>query len=278
MFLGLFRFNGLPRLALAPVLVLLVAAAQAADVRISGIGLSTPLMQRMAHAYGKKQPGDSVTIVSPPLGSTGGIRALGNGNLDLAITGRPPTPEELSKVGKVVDLARTALGFATSGGNLPAGLTTASLADIYAERLVHWGEGQPIRLIMRPERESDTILMRRFSSETDAALNIAFARKGLVVADNDLDTIKLLETIPGSFGPATTALARLQNSRIKFFPLNGVLPSAKTVANGAYPLVKSLYAVLPVQPAKSAERFLAFIRSPEGRSIIAAADFVSVGQ
>lgn len=278
MLLGFSRFNGLTRLAFASVFVLLAGMAQAEDIRISGVGLSSPLMERMVHAYGKKQPGDSVTIVSPPLGSTGGIRGLSSGNLDLVIAGRPPTQEELPKVGKVVELGRTALGFATSGGALPAGLTTASLADIYAGRLVRWGDGQPIRLIMRPERESDTMLVRGFSSETDAALNVAFARKGLVVADNDLDTIKLLETVPGSFGPATTALARLQNSRIKFFPLNGVLPSAETVANGAYPLVKPLYAVLPVQSGKGAERFLAFIRSPEGRSIMAAADFVSVGQ
>lgn len=277
MLIGRFRFKGLTRLAFAPVVVLLCGMAQAENIRISGVGLSVPLMQRMAQAYGKNQPGDSVTVVSPPLGSTGGIRALGSGNLDLAIAGRPTTPEELPKVGKVVELARTALGFGTSGGTLAAGLTTASLADIYAGRLVRWGDGQPIRLIMRPERESDTMLVRGLSPENDAALNIAFARKGLVVADNDLDTIKLLETVPGSFGPATTALARMQNSRINFLPLNGVLPSAETVANGAYPLVKPLYAVLPVQPSKSAERFLAFIRSPEGRAIMTAADFVSVG-
>ena len=68
------------------------------------------------------------------------------------------------------DRARTAFGFATSDGKRERGITAADVADIYAGRLNRWDDGQPIRLIMRPDRESDTILVRQISAQTDAAM------------------------------------------------------------------------------------------------------------
>jgi len=182
------------------------------------------------------------------------------------------------KVGKVVELARTAFGFATSDGKRSAGITADQIADIYAGRLARWDDGQPIRLIMRPDRESDTILIRQISAQTDAAMSIAATRKGLVVANNDLDTIKLIETVAGSFGPTTTGLARLQGSHITFLALNGVLPSAKTVSEGKYPLSKPLYIVAPAQPSPAVDRFIAFLKSAEAHEVMVAADFVPTSQ
>lgn len=274
-----FAFNNPLRLVLASVVPFLFSTlVQAETISVSGVGLSAPLMQRLAVAYAQKQPGNSVNVVMPPLGSTGSIRAVSNGKLDLAIAGRLPTPEEQMKVGKVIELARTAFGFATSDGKRSAGINADQIADIYAGRMTRWDDGQPIRLIMRADRESDTILTRQISAQTDAAMNIAAARKGLVVADNDLDTIKLLETVPGSFGPTTTGLARLQDSHITFLAFNGVLPSAKTVSDGKYPLSKPLYVVAPTQPSPAADRFIAFLKSTEAREIMVAADFVPTSQ
>ena len=218
-----FRFKRMACVLLLPAISLFVGTAQAEEITVSGVGLSAPLMQRLAAAYGQKQTVDSVKVVLPPLGSTGGIRAVSNGKLDLAIAGRLPTPEEQTVTGQMVELARTAFGFATSDGKRPDGVTTAAVADIYAGRLVRWDDGQPIRLIMRPDRESDTILIRQVSAQTDAAMTLAVARKGLVVANNDLDTIRLLESVPGSFGPTTAiAYADVVNSRENSFTVKGL--------------------------------------------------------
>jgi phosphate transport system substrate-binding protein len=268
------RLNLLLRTVLASLLALLGSVVSAEVINISGVGLSAPLMQRLADAYRKQQPGDTVTILLPPLGSTGALRALRNGRLDIAISGRQPSPDETAGVGKTIELARTAFGFATSSGVRNAGITAKDLADIYAGRLLRWDDDQPIRLIMRPERESDTILVRRISTEVDEAMTLAAKRKGLVVAENDLDTIKLLETVPGSFGPTTTGLATMQGSQVKFIAINGTLPSAKALAGGKYPLFKPLYAVMAAHPSQAAERFFAFTQSPAAREIMSAADFV----
>ena len=71
-----FGFYNLLRLVLASVVAsLLGTAVQAETIDVSGVGLAAPLMQRLAATYSKKQTGDSVNVVIPPLGSTGGIRA-----------------------------------------------------------------------------------------------------------------------------------------------------------------------------------------------------------
>ena len=127
---------------------------------------------------------------------------------------------------------------------------------------------------MRPERESDTMLVRQISPDVDAAMTLAAKRKGLVVAENDLDTIKLLETVPGSFGPTTSGLAALQGSSVKFLAINGALPSGKALAAGMYAFFKPLYAVMAAQPSRAAERFFAFTQTPAAREIMSAADFV----
>jgi phosphate transport system substrate-binding protein len=260
--------------AAASVLAVLSGATLADTVRISGVGLSAPLMQRLADVYRTKEPADTVQVIVPPLGSDGSVRALAAGELDLAVTGRPLKADETAAVGRAVELGRTPFGFATSDGVRAAGVSAGDVADIYAGRLMRWDDDKPIRLILRAERETDTKLVRAISEATNVAMDAAFNRKGLVVADNDLDTARLLESVPGSFGPMTTGLARLQNSRVRFLPFNGVLPSVKTLADGKYPLAKPLFIVEPKLPGKAASRFVAFLKSPQAAEVMAAAEFL----
>lgn len=256
----------------ASILVLLSGAATAEMIRISGVGASMPLLERLADVYRAQAPDDIVQIVVPPLGTDGALRALAAGKLDLAVAGRPPRADEAVALGRTVGLGRTALGFATRDGVRAPGLSAADVADIYAGRVMRWDDERPIRVILRAERESDTRIVRGISAATDAAMNIAHARKGLVVADNDLDAAHLLETVPGSFGPMSVSLARLRNSPVRFLPLDGVLPSAQAVADGRYPLAKEYFVVEPKAPGKAATRFAVFLKSAQAAAVMAAAD------
>lgn len=261
--------------SLFTILIAFAAVSTSAEtVRISGVGLSAPLMQRLADVFQQKHPGDVVNIVQPPLGSDGALRALQAGALDLAVIGRPLKPEETLSYGRVRELGRTALGFATRDGVHASTLTARDIAAIYTGEMTRWDDGQPLRLIMRAERESDTKLVRSLSPQTHAAMDAAFKRRGLVVAHNDLDMARLLETTPGSFGPMTTGLAALLGASVRFLPLDGVVPGAKSVANGRYTLVKPLFVIEPLAPTAASQRFVVFLTSPMALAVLTAADFV----
>ena len=261
--------------ALLAFLALVAFSASAETVRVSGVGLSAPLMQRLADAYRQQQPDDEVSVVVPPLGSDGALRALLAGSLELAVIGRPLKPEEAPNYGRVREIGRVALGFATRDGKRAATLTARDIAAIYAGDMARWDDGQPLRLVMRAERESDTKLVRALGSEVNTAMDAAFKRRGLVVAENDLEMARLLENTPGSFGPMTVGLAKLLGTSVRFLPLDGVVPGAKSVADGRYALVKSLFVVEPSVSTVASQRFVAFLSSPAAGRILTGAEFVT---
>jgi phosphate transport system substrate-binding protein len=78
----------------------------------------------------------------------------------------------------------------------------------------------------------------------------------------------LLERLPGSLGTSTLALILSESRPLQVLSLNGVAPWVKGAVNPAYPLVKPLYLVLRDDAKPATRRFVAFIQSPEGRSIL----------
>ena len=70
---------------LLPFLIcVLGVTAQAAEtrLRIGGTGAALGVMSRLAAAFAEQEPGVAVEVL-PSLGSSGGIRALGEGAIDI---------------------------------------------------------------------------------------------------------------------------------------------------------------------------------------------------
>src|SRR5512137_2326936 len=88
-------------LALMPAL----AGAQE-TVRVGGVGTALGVMRIIAGAFEAANPGIRVQVV-PSLGSSGGIKAIGEGALDISLSGRPLKEEEKSKGLAAQELART---------------------------------------------------------------------------------------------------------------------------------------------------------------------------
>jgi len=58
--------------------------------------------------------------------------------------------------------------------------------------------------------------------------------------------------------------------------LNGIVPNFETVSSGAYPLSRNLNFLSRQRPTGSAARFVDFIRSAHGQSIVAEAEFLPI--
>lgn len=251
-----------------------LSPACADTLRVGGPGFAMPLVEKLAEAYQRSHPEDTVQLVLPPLGSGGGLRALATGRIDLAFAGRDLKPEEQATLGTAVEWVRTPLALVTNGGQRTQGFSPAELADVYAGRQTRWDDGSPVRLILRSAYETDTQLLRSLSPLMDQALDQAFLRKGMVVAENDLDTLALLEKTPGSLGPVTLGLLRLRDSRLTLLPLAGVAPSVDAYRSGQYRLGKSLYIVSGKAPSEVSRRFVAFLRSSRSQAVLQSYAFV----
>lgn len=255
-------------LSTAAVLAALCAAgAQAEEIKIGGTGAALGTMGVLADAYAKRQPDTRFTIL-PSMGSGGGIKAVLAGAIHISVSARPLNDTEKQAGGVEVEYGRTPFVFATAAANKASGLTTHNLVDIYAGKLETWPDGSKVRLVLRPVGDSDSETIKNISPAMRNAKTAAEQRKGMLFAVTDQETADNLEKIPGSLGPTTLALVLSEKRSLKVLALDGVAPSAKSIADGSYPLSKQMFIVTGAAPSPAVRSFVAFVRSPAGRDIL----------
>lgn len=172
-------------------------------IRAGGTGLGTLLIQRLIDTYVKLRPNLHARVMIPPLGSNGGLRALGAGAIEIAIVTIPssyPVASDAEATNKIIPWVRTPFIFTGHDIVIGSKMNAAQIADIYSGRLGKWADGKPVRLITRTDRESDTRILRAISREINEAVTIASKRNGMPFAENDIENQQLLERVPGSFG------------------------------------------------------------------------------
>jgi phosphate transport system substrate-binding protein len=230
-------------------------------------------MQELGAAFARQHPGSTVQVTTPPPGTGGGVNMLIAGKLDVALGGRKLKPEEQSQVGVVFPYASTPLVIAGRGLR-KSGFTRDQISDLYAGRLSRWDDAVAIRLLMRSPYESDTLQLRALSPAVNEALRSAFARPGMTYAENDIDAIDLLARTPGSVGTTTLGLLRKLAPSLQIYPLDGVTPTLVTLADGSYPLSKSIYVVAGRQPSEATRRFIEFLRTPLALDVLRRGDYL----
>jgi phosphate transport system substrate-binding protein len=241
--------------------------AHADSIKIGGTGTGLGAMKLMAQEFNKTRP-DAQLIVTPSLGSTGAIRAVLAGAVDIGISARPVTPEENRQGASARAYARTPFVIATGAKSNSAGLSLPQLVQIYSGQVTRWPDGRPIRLVVRPDADADTVVMRTFSAEMNSAITAALARKGLRMADTDQDNADALEKLPGSLGTTTLTQIVAEDRAIRPLALDGVTPTLQSLAAGRYRYFKTLYLVTGHNPSPLAKDFVAFVRSPAGQAVL----------
>ena len=249
--------------------------AFAGVVSVSGNGSGLAGIRPLAEAFMKANPGERVELL-PVVGSHGAIKAVLAGELDIGVSGRALTGEERNRGAVEIPFARAPFVFATHPGAGAGGVTLREVIEIYEGRKTRWPDGTPIRLILRPEGESDLDVLRGISNDLAAAVNRAMLREGMIVAVKDAENADAIARTPGSFGALALATAMQEKGRIRVLALDGVVPGQKTLSEGAYPHSKQFFLVTSRSPSPSSKRFLAFIRSREGEAVLNRAGFVPV--
>lgn len=252
----------------------LLGSAGAETLTVGGTGSAAPLVRLLFDEFRKQSPQSALNIVNPPLGSGGAMRALKTGHIDLAVIGRPLSPEEAASAGLQFELADTPLVFVTPDGQRLQGFTLDELARVYTGQLRQWDSGQPIRLVLRATFESDTLQIRAMSPAMALADSAARKRPGMQLGNDDLDTLALLTQTPAALGAVTLGLLHTTGSRLRVLPINGVMPSVATLKAGRYPWHKSLLVVLPPHASPVAVRFSRFLRSSKAAALLSNNDYL----
>jgi phosphate transport system substrate-binding protein len=160
------------------------AADAGAAISIGGTGGALGSMKEAAKAFHKKHPEISFRF-APSLGSSGGIKAVLAGALDLALSARPVSDDERKQGAVSVEYARTPFIFVTSHKGKELDLTLDRLVSIYAGETKAWPDGAPLRVVLRPAGDADTAYLKAMSPAMDKAVQAALSREGMVMAVTD---------------------------------------------------------------------------------------------
>jgi phosphate transport system substrate-binding protein len=236
-------------------------------IRINGSGTGLEMMKPLLKAYATTHPRVSF-VMNKPLGSSGAIKALAAGALDLAVSSKPLKPEEAAQGLKLSPYGRTPLVI-VAGRNVPAqNISTEELEAIYSGSIRKWPNKESIRVVLRPLEDIDTKILRGLSPGMDAAIGQAQSLRGMLTAVTDPESNLLVATTQGSIGTSGLAGVLVEHTTLRVLALNGVEPSIAALTKGSYPLVKELHFVTRTQTSEPTLRFLEFVYSPKGRAIV----------
>lgn len=234
---------------------------------IGGTGAALGTMQLLANEFRTRNPDILITIASS-LGSHGSIKAMLDGAIGLAVTSRAMDERE-RKLGAVeIEYARTPFVFAVSAASALTAISTRELTDIYSGKMAAWPDGSPVRVLLRPDSDIDTEIVRNISPAMRQGVLAAESRPGVRFSVNDQDLANDLEKIEGAIGPSTLALIVSENRALRALKLDGREPTPMNAASGAYPYYKRLFLVTRGRRTAAVAGFIAFVQSPAGRKIL----------
>lgn len=258
-------------LALAPPL----AAAETLTIGGTGSGLGT--MRLLAAEFAKDTPGVSVAVL-PNMGSSGGMKALAVGAVDAAVISRPVADEERALGYVALVYGKTPFVLASRNPPAQGFKTMAEIAAIYSTERPVWPDGSALRLIMRPRNDIDTTLLESFSPAVRQAVESAMARPGILIRATDQEAADAIENTPGAIGTTTLALILSEQRKLAAWPINGVLPSTQTLADGSYLFSKTMILVRKPSAKATVLRFFEFLESPKGRQLLSSLGHLPPGR
>jgi phosphate transport system substrate-binding protein len=236
-------------------------------VRINGSGTGLEMMKPLIEVYQKSHPRVRFEM-QKPLGSSGAIKALLAGYLDIAVTSRPLKPDEAAKGAKVSTFGRTPLAVVANKTVSKTNILTKELIAVYSGTARTWPDGENIRVVLRPLEDIDTKILRGLSPGMDKAVSEAQKRRGMIMAVTDPESNEVISRTDGSIGTAGLTGIMVSRIPVNILSLNGVMPSTAALADGRYPLAKDLNFVTIGKLPGAAAEFLNFIYSGKGRAVV----------
>lgn len=205
-----------------------------------------------------------------PFNTASGLDAVAAGTADLAGSARPGIGGKEQSL-TFTPVAWDGLVMVTYPSNPVSNITLMQLHEIYMGHITNWkelgGDDAPINLyaVASPGDGVEWSLRKLLFGRG----NQPVAAPRLYVNQSKLEEGVTLDR--RGLG-ATTLAGAGGNPKLKLLSIDGVKPSASTVASGAYPLYTELYLVSNDASPKAAEvkEFLAFVTSAQGGSLLKA--------
>lgn len=255
--------------ALAAVVALSLTTGAGADevVRAAGTGMGLALVRKVTAAYRADHPGHPIWIPES-IGTSGAVKGLAAGRLDVGILARPLKPGEVEGAHSVL-LCRTPLVFFTSSRRPDVSLTRADLPALFGNALPPFPLGE-VRMLLRPASDTEFVRLLEIYPEITPAVGAARAARGAVLALTDQEALDAVENSRSLIGFGALAPILAEGRALTVVPLDGLSPGVEALESGRHTHEMSLHLALPAQPSEEALAFVEYARSPAVRPLLRA--------
>jgi len=277
------RLTLLPLLAMILIAVMGCSAGQVNSIsvaagsgepviRISGAGGTSRTLQALANEYTRSNPGVAFEFLEGS-GSSGGVKGVNAGFLDLGAMSRLPKQDEMATGIEYVNFAAERVSVVTSSDLPLPGLPVEQVRGIFSGEIRNWSEvGGPdvlIRIIIREEDDSNTKIMR-----AGIMGDTPFSETALLMT-SESDAKEALNKAAGAIGYLAFSGVVSSGSSVNPVALDGVHPSGQ---GPGYPLpARDLgVAFLPAAQGR-VQSFLDYITGAEAGAILADLGLLAAG-
>lgn len=242
---------------------------------LAGSGSNLPVTRALAAAYAAK--GNPPPVVHGSVGSGGGMRALQDDAIDIALVSRPLSTKERAADVVAVPYARVPVMVAVHSSVAETKIDRRWLVEIFDGRRITWDDGSPIVVLQRERGDSSHSAVYRVVPELAEVDEAAYqARRWRVIYD-DVGMEDAIASTEGSIGLMGSGSLPADRP-IRALAFEDVEPTVLALTDGRYPLYKDLAFVTHGSPDERVADFLRFAFSPEGHAVIAAHGCVPIGE
>lgn len=256
-------------------IILFSGVCFAEKIVITGSTTVLPVAQKTAEVFMDENPEADISVRGG--GSSVGITALIDGNCDIADSSRPIKDTEIQKavlrgrdpVAHII--AMDGIAVVANRSNIVSRLTGRQVRDIYAGRLTDWsqvGGGSGKIIVVSRDTSSGT-----FEAFGELIMNKEKVIPGALMQSSNQGVAQIVAQTPGAIG--YVGLGFMSGS-IKPLEIDGVLPSAKTVLSGKYPVSRPLFMYTNGKPQGMIKGYIDFVKSSRGQDLVDAQGYVGL--
>ena len=247
-----------------------LAGSNQQTINIAGSTSVQPFAQQLAQAYMKEHPDVKINVQGG--GSAVGLSSIQQGTAQIGTYSSKLAANQSAGINQY-QIANDGIVIIVNKANPITSLSVSQVAAIYLGNDTNWNQvgGNDAKI---------TVVTRESGSGTrDALTSLALNKQNItntaIVQSSTGAVIQAVQGDPNAIGYAS--LADISGANVTALTVNGVVPSATTVSNGKYALVRP-FLFLTKGPATGATLdFINWVLSPAGQAIVKQAGAVPIG-
>jgi len=258
-----------------------VSTGQKQTIRISGSTTVLPIVQKAADQYMAVHPEADIQISGG--GSGVGIQAIGAKTVDMGMSSREVTKDEMTKYPSfvVTTVAQDGIAVIVNPKNTIQYITLDQIKDIYLGKITKWTEITGAEV---PGTNNQIVIVGRDSASgtrtyfDETVLSKATPAKMMLEKNSNGAIAQTIAQTPGAIGYVSIGFV---SKDVKALPIwynaqKIVAPSISTVKDKTYPVSRDLYVITNGQPSGLAGDFIKYILGPDGQKIVLDEGYVTL--